>query len=74
MPHEGGPDGNIVNAIEKMDQRLTASIERQTEAIERMEQRLGDKIDGQTEVLQELVRINTGVLKVLERADIKIAD
>jgi len=81
MPHEGGPDGNIVSAIEKMEQTLgekidsqTAAIKNHTDAIERVNRNLGEKIDGETEALRELVRINAGVLALLERADIKIAD
>ena len=36
MPHEGGPDGNIVNAIEAMHRDLVEKIDGQTDALRQL--------------------------------------
>ena len=33
MPHSGGPDGNFVDAIERMDRNLSQKIDEQTDVL-----------------------------------------
>lgn len=36
MPHQGGPDGNIVNAIEQMERAIGEKVDRQTDMLRQL--------------------------------------
>lgn len=56
--------------MELLLEKANIKLDEQTLAIDRQT----EKIAGQSDLLRELTRTNAGVLALLERADIKIAD
>ena len=66
MPHQGGPDGNIVNAIEKMERTLSDKIDGLGDKIDRQ----GEKIDDLTEAVRQLVQINAGMLEWMQQGQV----